>query len=132
MNLQQYCDCSVTLTHVTSAELSCPGETEVIFRARIYSAPDANNTVLISSLQQWIASGPSIIIQSNRLDLDTECDIEIESFSDPNCPKATPKKGISLGIIAGAAVGGIGVIIAVILALYIFRKIRRRRNYNIR
>ena len=147
MNLQQYCDCSVTVTYITSAELSCPEEPEeVIFRARIYSTPDASNTVLISSLQQWIASGPSIFIQLNRLDLDAECDVEIQAFSDPICPKATSpppqvttvdsaqegKEGISIGIIVGAAVGGVGVIIAVILAVYIFYKLRRRREYKIR
>lgn len=130
MNLQEYCDCSVPLTHITSAELSCQGETEIIFRARIYSTPDANSTFLISKLEQWIASAPSIVVQSNRLNLDPQCDIRLQSTDDSFCPKPTSPP--PLGVIAGAAVGGVGVIIAVILALYIFRKIRRRKSYNIR
>ena len=142
-NLQQYCGCSVAETYISLAELSCPSEVEeVIFRARIYSAPDASNSVLISNLQQWIRSMASIVIQRNRLNLDPNCEVLIQSFSDSICPKNLPtievtsvdgrNQGISLGIIVGVVVGGVGVVIAIILALYIFHRIRHKHKYNLR
>ena len=88
LQLRQQCQCSFTEAYIAGGELSCGNEaSDVIFRARLYATQDATNIMLISILEQWVASAmASIVIQGIRLELDPTCIVEIQSFTETICP----------------------------------------------
>ena len=86
MILRESCSCSIEVGHISEMSLSCPEKQEdVVFRARIYSTPEANRSVLISNLEEWVMTEPSVVIQNISLRVDPNCPVEIESFDDELC-----------------------------------------------
>ena len=150
---EDYCTCAVSENYITDALLLCSDEpTDVIFRAKLYSTPDASNDLLISYLTEWVQSGTGqIIVLHIPLDLDPACEVEIDSFQDPLCtgsggtpaptespdlPSVEPSEestDLTAVIIAVVVtVAGVGVlIIVVICALHICSRVRRRKKLEI-
>lgn len=115
---------------------------EVTFRARLRGNGDSDCPDLINqigvSLQQTQAS---ITVQGNRLSIATNCDIEIDTFSDNlMCTMATTgteglgvsTEAVSLPVIVGGAVGGLVlivllvIVVIVIIAIIVSKKRRKR------
>jgi hypothetical protein len=93
---------------------------------------------MINLLLNWITSGTaSLTIQHVDLDIDSACDVHIDSFSAPVCSKAPPTTVTTQAVsvasgeisavsnIIGALVGtiliAIVIILVVICALHIFK-----------
>ena len=146
--INRECHCQITAAYITSAKLSCdPQETtDVIFRARLSSTPKVSDTNMINFLHNWIMSGiASLTIQHVDLDVDSACDILIDSFSDPVCSKAPPitfttsgpvvsiasASGESniIGALVGTILVAIVIIVVVILALHIFKHRKQLKQY---
>ena len=90
--LKELCSCSIDANSISDRKLSCPEELkDVVFRARMHSTQEANNSILISQLETWVMSGVSMVVQSVRLNIDPTCPVEISSFDDPLCPRITPE-----------------------------------------
>ena len=85
--LAQCEDCGLTKNHITDGAFQCfmQDSHEVTFRARLHASPTANLTQLINYIIHWIETGASVAISGILLSVDRECDIAIESFSDPEC-----------------------------------------------
>ena len=119
----------------TTAGFQCFDEspTTVTFRGELGAALTANSTQLVSYIEQWIATSPTIVVQRSRLSVDSTCDVAIDDFSDPECSDvSSPADDESgdVGAIAGGVLGGIFalVIIAVVLVIVVlFVKNRYRR-----
>ena len=129
--IDSVCGCTFPPSHVYANEFTCPYNEaqEVIYRAKLkgLQARDCGN--LIQHLRQWTEDKSRILIQGNRLRLDSMCDLEIDSLDteaacvigvSPQTPSPSPsgEGGIELEIIIGAAAGG-GVMILLILILFI-------------
>ncbi|CAI8053582.1 hypothetical protein GBAR_LOCUS29303 [Geodia barretti] len=59
--------------------------TAVTFRAEIMDIAKANTSQLIGYIEQWVTSRPTIVVLGSRLSIDSDCEIEIDSFSEPEC-----------------------------------------------
>ena len=63
--------------------------TAVTFRGEIGPSLSANSSQLISYLEQWIATDPTIVVLSSRLSIDSSCSVEISNLNDPECSDVT-------------------------------------------
>ena len=119
---------------------------DVIFRAKLSSTPQVSDTSLISFLLNWIRSGTaSLTIQHVDLDIDSACDVHIDSFSAPICSKPPPgtftTQTVSIasgeigavsniiGALIGTILVAIVIVIVVICALHIFKHRRQLIKY---
>ena len=106
--LGQQCQCNLDRDQVTSAAFRCflQSPTAVTFRMEMTVPTDFQ---LASSLEAWVSSGPSILVQTERLHIDDACTVLISSFSEEECGPST-----TLSVPATSAVGNTAVIGAVI------------------
>ena len=63
--------------------------TTVTFRGEIGAALRANTSQVISYMEQWVATNPTIVVQNTRLRIDSSCNVKIDSFIDPECGNMT-------------------------------------------
>ena len=101
--LEQLCQCGFTSEHIAEAGLQClGGANQVTYRARIYSTGSVSNPQLNTYISRWIEATMTIVILGIRVDIQSNCPINIESFSDPECQ---PIGDDNTGIIVGAVIG---------------------------
>ena len=116
----------------TTAAFQCfdNSPTAVTFRGEIGAALTANSSQVISYMEQWVATNPTIVIQSSRLSVDSDCNVKINSFNDPECGTnvtSTINDGsANTGAIVGGAVGGgfVTLLIAVSLSVIVVLLVR--------
>ena len=144
--LKRDCQCMLDATYITAARLSCDSKdtSKIIYRARLSSTPDANNTELSGILKGWVTSGTaSVTLEHIQLNLDSSCALIINTLDDPICPiistteypNTTSIVGITdtntMYIYIGAILGSVVVMfIAVVCAFVIYH--RRCAKYNVR
>ena len=142
--MNQDCLCQISAFYITSAKFSCdPQETtDIIFRAQLSSTPNVSDKSLINFLFNWITSGTaSLSIQHVDLNIDSACDVRIDSFSAPICskpPSATfTTQAVSvasvdlnavsniIGALVGTILVAVVIVLVVICALHIFKHRRQ-------
>ena len=119
----------------TTAAFQCfdNSPTAVTFRGEIGSTMGVNSSQVISYMEQWVATNPTIVIQSSRLSVDSGCNVKIDSFNDPECgtmiSTMNDDRSDSTGTIIGV-VGGVlaTLIIAVSLTVVVVLLVRTRQK----
>ena len=122
----------------TTAAFQCfdNSPTAVTFRGEIGSTMAANRSQVISYMEQWVATNPTIVIQSSRLSVDSSCNVKIDSFNDPECGTMNSTMNddsVNIGAIIGVVGGALAaLIIAVSLAVVVVLlvKARRKKTFN--
>ena len=111
--------------------------TAVTFRGEIGPSLTANSSQLISYLEQWVATDPTIVVLSSRLSIDSSCSVEISNFNDPECGDmtSTVPTAKNTGAIIGGAVGGVFVILLAVIVLVVIvgrlRSCRKKSSYKL-
>ena len=146
--VNELCQCGFSReTFDTTAGFQCYDQspTVVLFYGEIGPSQTVNSSQLISYLEQWVATDPTIVVLSSRLSIDSSCSVEISNFNDPECndmtptdvtsPDVTSPVTITTGVIIGGVVGGIFVILVAALALIVVfglvRTHRKKVSYNL-
>ena len=86
--------------------------TAVTFRGKIRALARANISQLLSYIEQWVATQPSIVVLSSILSIDSSCTVPIDSLSEAECSDidvtATSNTDSSNApITVGSIVGGV-------------------------
>ena len=108
----------------------------VTFRGEIGPSLTASSSQLISYLDQWVATDPTIVVLSSRLTIDSSCSVEIDNFNDPECSDVTPTvpAAKATDAIIGGVVGGVVAISIAVLALVavvcLLRNFGKKTSYN--
>ena len=114
--------------------------TTVTFRGEIGAALRANTSQVISYMEQWVATNPTIVIQNTRLRVDSSCNVKIDSFNDPECGSVTStmndcSKSDTDAIIVGGVVGGLLATLIIPLSLVVIVVLVRTQwkkiSYNV-
>ena len=113
--------------------------TAVTFRAEIMDIAKANTSQLIGYIEQWVTSRPTIVVLGSRLSIDSNCEIEIDSFSEPECLDAdreTPPDrvdGSRIGYIIGGILGGglLVLLVVLLLVVVLFLRNHRKASYKV-
>ena len=89
--MDEVCQCGFSLetfhnVNITAA-FQCfeKSPTTVTFRGEIGAALRANTSQVITHMEQWVATNPTIVVQNTRLNIDSSCNVKIDSFNDPEC-----------------------------------------------
>ncbi len=132
-----HCQCPLASSYITSGEFLCidGDSTVVLYRAVLHVGTTSECTRVVSHVQDWTSSGEaSIAIQGNRLRVDPDCMVEIESLtSETKCSPAVTvsqeeSSGDNTGPIVGAAAGLAVLVVVIILAIVFFVFWLRRRG----
>ena len=100
--LNAMCGCSLPPTPVSNNEFTCTDNDaqNVIYRAKLQGIEAHDCINLTNYLQLWIDDERSISIQGNRLQMESSCDLEIESLDvqgacrigEPSTTSTTPTR----------------------------------------
>ena len=117
-DIEHLCMCGFTTQHLSDSELQCfMNLEEVTFRALIIGTAQATSSELIEYIEQWIAGGPRILVQTVRLTVDDTCHpVEIYTFNDPECGTESPTQAAQPDN-TGAIVAGVVVATVLIIAI---------------
>ncbi len=139
--IQQSCtNCSLKVTQITNGEFNCLTDDtpdQVTYRAKLRGNTDSDCDDLIEDIESWVKGAQaSISVQGNRLMIDANCEIAVDTFTSPlECAMKPPTLGqdASEGVplVAGAAAGGLVlliVIVVVIAMVYLLCASRRKRK----
>ena len=111
--------------------------TTVTFRGEIGPALRANASQVISYMEQWVTTNPTIVIQNTRLRVDSSCNVKINSFNDPECGNmtSTVNDGSNTAVIVGGILGGLLATLIIALSLVVIvilvRTQWKKVSYNV-
>ena len=88
--VNEHCQCSLLKeSHISSEEFVCMqnNPSVVLFRGMLTGSDLNDCDDILSLIENWVLDGlASVVAQSNRLSIDTNCMVEIESLhSSPDC-----------------------------------------------
>ena len=152
--MESLCSCTAT-GYLGNIAMICDKTTtnEVIIQGQIVGTPTVSSDRMVEQLQEFILNQPQpIAYQGQALTYVERCSVAINTLGDSTCssgseplPRGTTEQDtfvvdeatqLPFAIIAGAAVGGalliIIVIVVFVIAVAIFRKIRRGKGYNVK
>ena len=132
-NMNQHCQCGISAELITEGAFQCfeNSDHQVTFRARLHGTAQITSSQLLTYLETFVVKGNSsttIAVQGVRLDVDNNCPVAINSFSDPQCINTTmtPQSDNTAAIIGGVV--AVIVVVTVIIAIAaIVRKCCRSR-----
>ena len=126
----------------TTAGFQCFDESPsaVTFRAVIMDLPLVSSSQLISYIEEWVATQPSIVVLSSRLSIDSSCAVEIDNFNAPECNDVTSSSSdgnnnsvtasVVGGVVAGVLVLLIVILLLVLLVVFV-RNHQRKAVYEL-
>ena len=140
-SVQEDCSCNFTEINIPNFEFSCRSiENSVVFRAEIvytnfgedpYRADD-----LVALVTTWAQSGTtSINVDSTRLDVDSSCPTQLESFEAGDCESATAIGPGGMNIAAvGGAIGTVCVLLIVgstiVVVIILVQRTRKQKRFR--
>ena len=115
--MEDFCKCNFT---IQSLNLTCTDGKSVTIRGYIDKA-------LVSYLEQWVATKPTISAPGVTLTVDSTCVVQIQSFDDPLCQAVS-----SSSLVPSHPYWFVGVAIAaalllVLMGIVIIIVVRQRR-----
>ena len=138
MELVELCNCHYAAENITEESFVCfpSSEDYVTFRAQLGSTSGADSTTLLSLIEGWVSTGPTIRVSGMLRRVDKDCSVAISDFSEGECVMPDPASSQSdntVGIVGGI-VGGVVLIsamtFATVLVVILFMR-RHRRDFRI-
>ena len=133
------CSCMFDGDHIVNREFSCRSdENTVVFRGEIVYTSDGESTAgsLVVFISQWVQDGASIVVDGVRLDVDSMCPAELESFSSEDCETMEETTGggqesdTSVGVIVGSVLGGVCLLLVIlVIGMVIVLWWRKHKTY---
>ena len=132
------CSCGFTQANILNTEFSCrSSEDSVVFRAEIaYASFIYTADELLEFISQWVQNGPSIVVGASRLNVDSNCPTQLDSFLARDCvptDQGETQGSDSTIAIIGSVFGSVCVLLIVIIVMTLvchWRKIRKHIKCN--
>ena len=105
--------------------------TAVTFRGEIRALARANISQLLSYIEQWVATQPSIVVLSSILSIDSSCTVAIDSLSEEECRNMTVSNAVTPTtevIVGGVLILLIFAVLTVLIGVLVAMLVRMRRN----
>ena len=67
--------------------IDCDGESVIVYRARLEGTSQTDSGYLISLIEEWVRTGPSLIVTGILMEVDPKCAVAISSLSNGDCVK---------------------------------------------
>ena len=132
--IEQFCRCKFSTDYITNETLTCHGET-LAFEGRVISTDDRDSSNLVSDMQKWLSSGPTVIARDEQLKV-VNIDTKVEMNSSTNNRNTTVEVPVSpsqlpLGPVIGAVIGVmalLALVVAVVIGTWLCRRRRSVKN----
>jgi len=87
MELVELCHCQYDAQSITEESFVCfPGSEEyVTFRAQLSSTAVADSTTLLTLIEAWVSTGPTIRVSGVLRRVDKDCSVAISDVSEGEC-----------------------------------------------
>ena len=136
LKLMELCSvCGVTDDIIDMTSLDCDSESVIVYRARLEGTSQTDSGSLISLIEDWVNTGPRVLVRGVLMKVDSECSVAISSLSEESdCSVASTSSSsssvtTSLSTITGVA-AAILTIIIVLVSIIILLKFRGSRIRN--
>ena len=115
-------DCDITKDIIDKQSFSCFSESpsHVTYRARLEGTSETDSGSLISLIEEWVRGGVDIVVMGLLIKVDSQCLVEISSFSEGECSATTHSTADTSGntITHGGIIGGaVAAILIVTLSI---------------
>ena len=134
IELVESCHCQYDAENITKESFVCYPSSEeyVTFRAQLSSTADADSTTLLSLIEGWVSTGPTIRVSGVLRRVDKDCPVAISDFSEGEC--MMPDTTISASSQYSSTVAILGAFMAVAVVLVVILVViilfmRKRHGY---
>ena len=91
------CKCGITVDNFDNEQLTCSNKSlnTVSYQAQIMGSADINSTTIVSLIEDWIASTPTISVLGVLVGVGEECTVDVTDLNSGVCTKRneTPSCG---------------------------------------
>ena len=120
--LSDSCQCEVTTDSIDEESFACSEESPnyVTYRARLSGTSEQDSASLISLIEDWVATGPTIRVGGELLKVDKDCSPAISNFTDEECSSVgttVSPSDITLAIVGGVVVFVVLVTCSMVMVL---------------
>ena len=133
--LSDSCQCEVTTDSIDEESFACSEESPnyVTYRARLSGTTEQDSASLISLIEDWVATGPTIRVGGELLKVDKDCSPAISNFTDEECSSVgttVSPSDITLAIVGGVVVFVVLVtcsVVMVVICLNVFSTKKKKK-----
>ena len=138
--LEKLCQCQVTTNSIDRESFLCFDQSEmsVSYRAQLSGTSETDGDSLISLLEDWVSSGPTIRVRGVLMKVDATCAVTISDFSDNTCfdEEASSQTDNTGTVVGGAVVAVLIVAVAValttiVIVLIVLRRRKRHGEFSV-
>ena len=134
--LSNSCQCQITADNIDQEQLPCFVESSnyVTYQARLGGTPEQDSGSLVSLIDSWVSSGPTILVQGMLMRLGEDCTTTVSDLSSGVCSVFGAQTDTSecpstnTGAIVGAVVAVAAVLIIAAIAVATLIILRSRRG----
>ena len=80
MDLCKVCD--ITNDIIDMQSLDCGSESVLVYRARLEGTSRTDSGSLINLIEDWVSSGPRVLVTGTLIKVDSQCPVLITSLTD--------------------------------------------------
>ena len=139
--LSNSCQCQITADNIDQEQLPCFVESSnyVTYQARLGGTPEQDSGSLVSLIDSWVSSGPTILVQGMFMKLGEDCTTTVSDLSSGVCSaeaqtntaSTTSDVALTVGIAIAAAIVVILMALVVIAIVYCSARHRRNRRFSL-
>ena len=115
-------------------------ENAVTYRTEVISTVSTSPSQIVMHIENWLTDGGLVTFDFITIPIDSSCQVELSSNTDPECNGPTTATTLSptfpiaaVGVAVGGAVGAVIVLLIVIMVfivfVYIWLRVKRTRSF---
>ena len=139
--IEQSCHCQYSANFIVNGQLFCASKNSAMYLAQLIPTDNKTALEIWNILQQWVLSGPTIMINSLSYKVDPSCSIGVNELEVTACniidimtlPESKPNNHVPVIIVAVTLSLGMMLIIcvgSVIFTLYCLHK-RKSKSHSV-
>ena len=136
----QGCQCQYSADFIINDQLFCVSKKSVVYQAQFISTDSKTAVEIRNITQQWVLSGPAIVINGLSYRVDPNCSTVVNELGVSSCgamSESQPKSNSQLPVISvSVTLGGMMLLVcigSIVFSLYMYYLHRRKsRSHNLR
>ena len=121
--LKKKCFCDLSTNLFGLMQFRCTKDDKVVIvRGRLIGLPTTDSSELMIGLQEWVNTGPSIVVNGTQFDVQEQCTVYIDNLNATDCvlPSTTLLNKLAVGV-AGGVAAALFLIISTVCVPFCFR-----------
>ena len=113
--IMHLCQCQYLGSHIVDGQLFCASKDDVIYQAQLLSTDGKTALEVRNTIQQWILSRPTILIDSLSYQVDPNCSTSIKELGETSCNAATESQPTNQRSVVSTSIIVVSVIVMLVL-----------------